>query len=499
MRHAFEVKRLVGLLVCVGFLLGMDTASLSLFLGTDYFKEYFNNPNEMQTGMMTGANQIGGFFGCLLSGTLLESIGCRWCLSLCSVIWSIGSIVSLFVNEVYTMALGRFIKGLAVGVLSVLASFYLMEVFSTNIRGQATALLQMALTVSILIIYFTSMALDKLQSPLSFKITWGLELIPSIVLFGLFQALPESPNWLHKHGHSEQSIDRSLQILRIKDLKKFKEEFINVNRISLKISHIVKKGYWKHMSLGIIIQILIQMSGINVIMYYMMYICEMMGFDEEISSKLTAGPYIVNVLFTLIPVFLIDKFNRKVFIGWAGLFLGAIMLAIGMLIGERERHVGDVVLRNIAVALCFLFVSVFSSSLSCAGFVYTNEILPESIKSVALSVCISTSWITGFFLALVTPKLMQMVEWWIFIILGTSTIALSTIVVLWFPETKGLSSIEVEMLFDRKEKYVAEVTSEKFSEDTTTDNISIPDRSGAPEPDYFASSSTHIEILGLPN
>lgn len=105
----------------------------------------------------------------------------------------------------------------------------------------------------------------------------------------------------------------------------------------------------------------------------------------------------------------------------------------------------------------------------------------------------------GVFLALVTPKLMQMVEWWIFIILGTSTIALSTIVVLWFPETKGLSSIEVEMLFDRKEKYVAEVTSEKFSEDTTTDNISIPDRSGAPEPDYFASSSTHIEILGLPN
>ena len=104
MKNAFEVKRLIGLLVCIGFMLGMDTSSLSLFLGTSYFKEYFKQPTALQTGMMTGANQIGGFVGCLMSGSLIELIGCKWCLCACSVIWTMGSVGSFFVLEVYTMA-----------------------------------------------------------------------------------------------------------------------------------------------------------------------------------------------------------------------------------------------------------------------------------------------------------------------------------------------------------------------------------------------------------
>lgn len=493
MKNAFEVKRLIGLLVRIGFMLGMDTSSLSLFLGTSYFKEYFKQPTALQTGMMTGANQIGGFVGCLMSGSLIELIGCKWCLCACSVIWTMGSVGSFFVLEVYTMALSRFVKGIAVGILSVLASFYLMEVFSSNIRGQATALMQMALTISILSIYFLSMLLDKIQGPLAFKITWGLEVIISLLLLMLFQALPESPRWLYKHGYSNKDIDRSLAILRVKDVEKLREKFVSETKQKPKLSYIIKKGYWKHMSLGIIVQILIQISGINVVMYYTIYICEMVGFDDDVSSKLTAGPYIVNTIFTLVPVFLLDKFNRKVFIGWASVFLGGIMLLIGFLIGERERHVGDVVLRNIVVALCFLFVSVFSSSLSCAGFIYTNEILPESIKSVALSVCISTSWFTGFALALMAPYLMQIVEWWTFVMLGTSTIALAFIIIMWFPETRDLSPHDIDNLF-KQDALSAEVEYEKIESDQSADFESIPERSGAPEPDSFVCTTTTTEV-----
>lgn len=492
MKHAFEVKRLVCLLVCIGFILGMDTSSLSLFLGAEYFKRYFKFPNALHTGMMTAANQIGGFLGCLLSGVIIESIGCRWSLCLCGIVWTTGSIGSIFVAEVYTMALGRLVKGLSVGILSVLASFYLMEVFSSNIRGQATALLQMALTMSILAIYFLSLSLDRIQNSLAFKITWGVETLPSVLLLVLFKALPESPRWLSKHNCTEEQIKKSLNIIKVTDIEKFKEKVsVDSNQVP-SISFIIRKGYWKHVLLGISVQVLIQLSGINVIMYYMVYICEMVGFDEEISSKLTAGPYIVNVLFTLIPVFLLDKFNRKVFIGWASFLLGTIMLTVGVLIGERERHLGDVIIRNIVISLCFLFVSVFASSLSCAGFVYTNEILPESIKSVALSVCISTSWLSGFVLALMTPKLMQLVEWWTFIILGISTITMSFIIIIWFPETKGLSPDEINDLFDDIKTDI-DLPSEKMEE--IQDIESMPNRSGAPEPDSLNNHSVDLEIL----
>lgn len=481
MRNAFEVKRLAVLVVCIGFLLGMDTSSISLFLATDYFKDYFKNPSTIQMGLVTSASQVGGFFGCLISGAVIEFLGCKWGLCLCGIIWNVGSFGAIFALEVNSLAFTRLLKGISIGILSVLASFYVMDVFSSNIRGQATALLQVALTTSILLVYFISMLLDGLKRPLSFKLTWGIEVIPAISLLFIAYFLPEAPCWLIKKCNSEKELDRSLDIIKVKNKKRLKEHLSQKYKEVVTTSSLFKSGNWCHLIFGTSVQILIQMSGINVIMYYMVYICDILGFDDDTAFNLTAGPYIVNVLFTVVPFFLMDKFPRKVFVGWSSLLLGTIMLGIGFLIYERQKYVGDVVIRNVVVALCLLFVSIFASSLGCAGFVYTNELLPEDMKSFGLSICISMGWLSGFVLALLAPKMINSIGYWTFLILGSVTMVMSVVIIIWFPET-----VQQAVIWDKdivKEKQ--DIESYSITSEGSCESRSITVRSACPEPDSY--------------
>ncbi|SCU91003.1 LANO_0D10484g1_1 [Lachancea nothofagi CBS 11611] len=494
----YKIPQSIAILAVAGTMLGMDISSMSIFLGSEYFNRYFNYPGPVIQGLMTGANPVGGLIGCVLFGILTERIGRVTTFQVVALIWILGSVISAMVLNVTMLIVGRLVRGIAVGTLSVLLPVYIGEVIPSNKKGAATSIVQLALTLAILVTFFTCFLLNFLENQISFRVAWGLEMIPALVFFLLSFCLSESPRWLVAHGQ----YDRAQDILQ--HFAQGKVSNANITKIDILEMYGTNQrtGYWdllskpllKYTLIGVTVQVLVQACGINILMFYIVYICEMIGLKG--TSKLSAAsvPYLINVVFTCIPILTLDRLRRKLVIVHGGISLACTMTLIGIMMGCLGHKVPPVNGNStivwevtgtpglIVLALCFLFVAIFASTLSCCAWLYTNEVLPARAKSKGMALCMATSWFLNSCLTFTTPLLLSKIKWITFVLLGVVTIILSTIIAIWFPETREKKELEPQP---------DEVTSKNSNEDTS--EVEKETRSAAPSP--YIHEMNKIELI----
>ncbi|AGO11492.1 AaceriABR223Cp [[Ashbya] aceris (nom. inval.)] len=454
MGKVYDLPRISGFLVIVGLVLGIDISAMAVFISSDYFNRYFHYPSAFEQGMVSGAHPMGGLAGCVLFGYVGERVSRLGCFRYFTFIWIIGCIVSVLVMDIYMVAIGRFIKGVAVGSLSVVASVYLVEIFPSNRKGIATALVQLTLTFGIFLMYMLCWTFSRFNNHMAFRISWGLEIIPAVALISGTLFVPESPRWFVMQGQYKKA-QEILTLLNCRSKNDFnKQALLNMygDTAKARLRDLIKLPYIKQLIMGMTIQALVQFTGINVVMYYVVYICEMAGLEGREKMNVASIPYLLNILFTFIPLHFLDRVQRKVLIVYGSLALAAIMNLIGLTMWIYGHDVPPIngnpalVWRlsplggQLTIALCFAFIAIFAGTLSCAGWLYTNEVLADKIRSRGLSICMSISWICNAVLTFLSPLMMSTLKWGTFFLFGMVTTMLTIIVWLAFPETLGMSS-----------------------------------------------------------
>lgn len=381
-----------------GYLFGFDFAVIS---GALPFLKIAFELNAWWEGFLTASLALGCIVGCLLAGQLAERFGRRPGLMLSALIFAVSSIGMALAPNLTIFVLMRFMAGIGVGMASMLSPMYIAEISPAAMRGRNVAINQLTIVVGILVTNLINYFLSA-NGPEVWRWMFGLGAIPSLLfLFGLIW-LPESPRWLLQAGKAE----KAKKILR----KIGSEEFATdtIADIEKSFSGSQKKSYAAVFEktvrpavlIGIVLAVFQQLCGINVVFNYTATIFESVGADLDRQLFETVVIGIVNLIFTIIAMWQVDKLGRKplMLIGSLGLSIIYLLLAYLLQSGAAAGLISIVVL--IAIAL-------YATSLAPVTWVLISEIFPNRIRGLATSVAVVSLWIGYFVIAFTFPILAE--------------------------------------------------------------------------------------------
>lgn len=461
MKKIYNVTKLTAFLFLVGYLMGMDLTALGVFLNGPQFVNYFGRPSPIEQGLLMGANPLGGLIGSVVYVNLSKSKGRINLFQISSSIWFAGAVLGAAVTEIWMIALARLIKGITIGMLSILVTSYITELFPSHIRGRTLAFVQVGYTSSILSMHFFCVAFDLIKNQLSFRLAWGLECIPAMAVYLITFWIPESPLFLLTSGNYERAEfeynsmarrynkNRTEHDTKAKEMSNFEmAEHYGCTERPLTYPELTKRKSCGPLLMGCLLQTMVQCTGINIILYYITYICEMVGLTEEVKLLVSSIPYFINAVLSCFPLWYLDKVSRKGVTVLGSATLACIMISISIIMATTGHEV-DPINGNKALvwivpklpglfvlALCFLFVGIFSLTIACVPWMYTNELLPPTSKPNGLPVCMAVGWIMNFTITMSGPLLMENLLWGIYLFFGAITIVLSFTVLILFPDTK---------------------------------------------------------------
>ena len=306
---------------------GFDTgviAGAMLFIVPDF------HLGPAQQGLVVSAVTFGALFGALVGGTSSDTIGRRWTNIAAGLSFVAGSVFSAIAPNVDVLIASRVLIGLAIGLTSVAAPMYIAELSPARNRGKLVSLFQLAITIGILVSYIVDRALAPEHA---WRWMLGLAFIPGALLVLGMIAMPESPRWLLKTG-AEKAARQALALVRSPDeidaeVQEIRED-LEHNRPAA-WSELLMPGLRPALLVGVGLAVFQQVTGINTIIYYAPQIFQRAGLDSATTAlAATAGIGVVNVLSTLIAIWLVDRVGRKPLLlaGLTGMTLSLAALGV---------------------------------------------------------------------------------------------------------------------------------------------------------------------------
>ncbi|CAI6340409.1 unnamed protein product [Periconia digitata] len=478
MKTFYNVYAICAFAAIGGGLFGFDISSMSGVLGTNAYKNYFNYPSGTRQGGITASMPAGSLVGALASSFIADRLSRRSAIQIAAAIWIVGSIFQAASNGVALLCFGRVVSGISIGIASAMVPVYQSEIAPKEIRGRVVSLQQWAITWGILIQYFIQYGSSFVgggpkapnQGTAAFRIPWGIQAIPGVILLvGLF-FFPYSPRWLaskdrweealtvlaHLHGGGDLNHPKVLaEYKEIEDALRFEREVAETSFAALAKPRILKR-----VLLGMSIQMWSQLCGMNIMMYYVVFIMRGAGIADEL---LTASvQYIINVALTLPAIIWLDKVGRRpaLLVGSAlmmsFLFIsGALQGAYGhknpdktdkdisWVIGKEHASVSKAI-----VACSYLFVASFATTWGPTSWTYPSEIFPSKVRAKAVSLSTAANWTWNCILAFAVPPLLWSINWKMYMIFGAFNGAALVHMFLTAPETKGKTLEEMDDVFD---------------------------------------------------
>lgn len=436
-----------------GFLFGFDTAVISGTIGL--VSEQFDL-NSLTQGWYVSCALVGTIIGTMLAGVLSDRYGRKEMLIVSGILFGLSAVGCMLVNDFSYLIMYRLIGGVGVGIASILSPLYISEIAPAGIRGRLVSLYQFAITLGILVAYFTNAWFLDLSLSGTFNTTgeaahrifvdevWrimlGSEIVPAFLFLFLLLFIPKSPRWLLSKGQE----DKAELILATIVGKTEAARELTVHRANLKkessgFRSIFKGNFKTAMIVGIILAISTQLCGINAVIYYGPRLLEEAGLQlgDALGGQVVIG--IVNVLFTLVAIWKIDQFGRKklLLIGIAGIFIS--LITIGALFYLKVDN------PYLLIAFILLFVACFAFSYGPVVWVLLSEIYPTNIRGFAMSIATFALWIGATSVGQMVPWLLENLKpygtFWLFALFTLPSVY---IVLKILPETKGKSLEEIE-------------------------------------------------------
>ncbi|KAK3316596.1 general substrate transporter [Apodospora peruviana] len=465
-----------------GGLFGFDISSMSGVLGTQAYKRYFGNPVSYRQGGITASMPAGSLVGSLVSSFLADKYSRKVALQISCVLWIIGSILMCASQNIGMLCVGRVVCGFCVGIASSIVPVYQSEIAPKEIRGRVVSLQQWAITWGILIQYFIQFGAaqgtgggpsDPDQPTAAFRIPWGVQMVPAFILLVGLYFFPYSPRWLASKDRWEEalkvlaSLHGKGDVNHPKVLAQYQEieEALRLEREQGQTSFkaLVAPRMVKRVLLGMSIQMWSQLCGMNIMMYYIVYIMA----TAQIASPLATASiqYVINVGMTLPAIIFLDKWGRR-----PSLILGSFGMMTWLFIsGALQQYYGQpntdetrtpdtsditwIVLNNrpvssAIVACSYLFVATFATTWGPVSWTYPSEIFPSKIRAKAVSLATASNWFWNMVLAFAVPPLLWNISYKMYYIFGAFNAAAFVHMILMAPETKGYTLEEMDEVFD---------------------------------------------------
>ncbi len=417
-----------------GLLFGIDIGVINGAL--QFIKVDFHLQNHVGLQeMIVSSLLVGAVVGTLLSNPLSHRLGRRKTLLISAVIFAIGSLLCAVAPDYWTLIILRFILGTAVGMASFTAPIYLSEVSPKQIRGGLISLYQLMITIGILLSSLSNMYFSARGD---WRAMFGVIFIPAAIMFFGVLTLPRSPRWLMLKGQKEHAKNVLTKILVVdKEVKREMQEIeANLARTQQGWSVFRLKYFRRVLALGMMLQLIQIMTGMNTLMYYSTHIYELIGFSVAEQMWGAVGLTTLNVLTTFIAIAVIDKWGRRPL-----LFFGLIFMTLGMAFLGFGFHMGanTGILKDIIVVGMLVFIFGYAVSIGPVIWVLCAEIFPLKSRDIGVMFTTATNWICcaiigGCFLTLLNSLGPNFTFW----LLGLICIFSIIFVSIFAPETKNV-------------------------------------------------------------
>ena len=418
-----------------GFLFGFDTAIIN---GAIVFLRRHFRWTEVETEFAAGSLLAGCALGAAVAGALSDRFGRKIVLLLAAVIFALSSVATALPNGLGEFVAARVVAGVAIGIASMLAPLYIAEVSPAAIRGRLVGMNQLAIVLGILVSYLVGWALAGLGDE-SWRWMFAAAALPSLLFFGALFFVPESPRWLVKEGR----LDEAAHILaRLGEPPSQLREIARaVAEESGSLRQLLAKGLRRPLAIGVTLAILQQVTGINTVLYYGSIIFTEQAGAASTSAALWANVLVgaMNLVFTVVALFTIDRLGRKVLLISAAAGMGLSLTALGFVF-----RAGSVTPSSV-LALILCYVACFSFGMGPGVWVVISELFPTRIRGRAMSLATVALWLACLLITLTFLTLVKAFTaagaFWIYALMCACTV--------WFvwkftPETKGKNLEEIE-------------------------------------------------------
>ncbi len=423
-----------------------------------FYERYFHLNTPALVGWAMSCALIGCLIGAVSSGVLSNSWGRKRLLILAAFVFAVSSLGTGLATVFPAFVAWRMMGGYAIGLASGVSPMYIAEISPANLRGRLVSLNQLAIVFGILLAQLVNWQIARPVPPgatgqeilLSWNGQWGwrwmfaVTAIPSVCFLIASFLVPESPRWLAAKGRMQQAFQVLERLGGRAHAEQVLEEFSSVSRESGRRSifaELFAEGMGKVLFLGVALAVLQQWCGINVIFTYAQEIFAAAGYQisDTLFNIVITGA--VNVLFTFVALFTIDRFGRRVLLltGISGLVI--IYTVLGAL--YRFHMQGKPML-----ALVLGAIACYAMSLAPVTWVVIAEIFPTRIRSSAVSIAVTALWTACFLLIYTFPMLNAALQaagsFWTYALICLAGLVF---LFLYLPETKGqtLEAIEASL------------------------------------------------------
>ncbi|MCJ1292662.1 hypothetical protein MMC34_004215 [Xylographa carneopallida] len=454
-----------------GMLFGFDISSMSAIIGTPQYVDYFNNPHGIIQGAIGSALAAGSVVGSLFAGPLSDKIGRRDAIFVGCLFWLVGTAIQVACNGYGMLIGGRIINGICVGITSSQVPVYLAEIAKKEKRGSIIVIQQLAIEWGILFMFFIGYGCSFIAGPVSFRTAWGCQFIPAVILIFGIPFLPRSPRWLAKVGRTKQAIEVLARIQAHGNMEdplvvaEWEEitTVLALEREGVKgWRKFFKNGMWRRTIAGMSVQAWQQMSGANVMTYYVVYVFQMAGLTGNINLISSGVQYALFVVFTGIVFFFIDSTGRRPLLIYGAIGMGICQFVVGGVLGSYGTYVPNGVGGNlnvivsvtgspshVVIAFSYLLIIVYALTLAPVAWVYAAEVWSLETRATGMALAAVANWLFNFALGLFVPPAFATISWKTFIIFGVLCFAAAVQAYFTYPETAKKSLEEIEVMFSK--------------------------------------------------
>lgn len=476
---------IVAVAVLGGLLFGYDTAVISgaekglqaFFLGAKDFVY-----TDTIHGITSSSALLGCIIGSAISGYFASRLGRKPTLIFAGILFLVSAIGSYY-PEFFFFSYGvpslellvafniyRIIGGIGVGLASAICPMYIAEVAPSNLRGTLVSWNQFAIIFGQLVVYFVNfLILGEHTNPIIEKIgetvyqvhpssdSWtiqtgwrymfGSEAIVAAIFSILVCFVPESPRYLALTGNDEKALCVLTKINGTDTARKILTAI--KNSVDVKSEKLFSYGMMV-IFVGVMLSVFQQAVGINAVLYYAPRIFDSMGMGNPMVQTVIMG--VVNIIFTLVAVFSVEKIGRKPLLIWGSL---------GMAVGAAGVALSNImpVSPIIPVVSIMIYSASFMFSWGPICWVLISEIFPNTIRSAAVAIAVAFQWIFNFIVSSTFVPLYNMEgfgigtkfgHFFVYALYGIICVVAAWFVYRLVPETKGKSLEDMTKLWEKK-------------------------------------------------
>jgi sugar porter (SP) family MFS transporter len=420
-----------------GFLFGFDTAVIS---GAEKAIQAEFGLSELAIGQIVAMALYGTVIGAIFGGVPADRFGRKATLIAIAILYLVSAAGSALAADPLQLNIFRFLGGLGVGASSVVAPLYITEVAPARVRGQLVAAFQLNLVVGILFAYFSNYLIVGLADAVDWRLMLGVEVIPALVFLILLFFVPRSPRWL---VIKRDLRDEALDVLRrinpgTAEAELARIEASDVSRETVALGTFFSGRYNRPILYAFLFGFFNQVSGINAVIYYAPRIFESANLGTESALLSSVGIGVVNVVFTLIGMYLIDRSGRKnlMYIGTFGYIISLSAVSWAFFTGNLEGLIVPIWL--------FVFIASHAIGQGAVIWVFISEIFGNEVRGLGASLGSTTHWIFAAVIGGNFPFLASTFgEGPIFALFAVCMLGQLAFVYFLMPETKG---VELEAL-----------------------------------------------------